>query len=185
VIFLWYTIKRAWPFHFRDCKSGSIGMKFFVLGVAIFWVYQSAYGASVLLMKKTCHNRVKKSFQPKIYPNSVFCSWVWLFLKLESWFFYRYRVATLGNFWVNGKKLHSGVKKTFLPIWCPKIPCLLLKNHLFECAVNIFLNEKRNNCCFFRIPSTLWKNLATASFCFHYPISTHPVAVKLLYNQWF
>jgi hypothetical protein len=24
------------------------------------------------------------------------------------------------------------------------------------------LNEKRNNCCFFRIPSTLWKNLATA-----------------------
>jgi hypothetical protein len=131
VIFLWYTIKRAWPFHFRDCKSGSIGMKFFVLGVAIFWVYQSAYGASVLLMKKTCHNRVKKSFQPKIYPNSVFCSWVWLFLKLESWFFYRYRVATLGNFWVNGKKIAQWGKKNFSTNLMPKNPLFVAKKSSF------------------------------------------------------
>jgi hypothetical protein len=40
-------------------------MKFFDFGVEFFWVYQSGYGASVLLMKKTCHSGVKKVFFQK------------------------------------------------------------------------------------------------------------------------
>jgi hypothetical protein len=37
-----------------------------------------------------------------------------------------------------------------------------LNGGLRKVVVTFFLNEKRNNCSFFRIPCTLWKNLATA-----------------------
>jgi hypothetical protein len=36
-----------------------------------------------------------------------------------------------------------------------RLRCVFLPKHPF-------LNEKRNNCCFYRIPCTPWKNLATA-----------------------
>jgi hypothetical protein len=57
--------KWRWPIHFRDCKSVHVTNEICRFWGCIFWgVYQSAYGASLLLKEKNASG-VKKCFLPK------------------------------------------------------------------------------------------------------------------------
>jgi hypothetical protein len=68
----------SWPFHFRDCKSGSIRMKFFDFGVEFFFGYIKV---AMALHKIIATVGVKKVFYQKKNPLLTFLNLV------EKYFF--------------------------------------------------------------------------------------------------